>query len=177
MVCGVALTQSAEIGSTIPNATFAYVPYNPELEDHKVCGMPTSFQSHERWKGKKVVIVAVPGAFTPTCTANHVPPYVEKIQEFKSKGVDEVVVISANDPFVLSAWGVSEHAKDNVTFAQDVNCEFSKHFNATLDLSSKGMGVRTARYALLANDLKVEYFGIDEGEPKQSSAETLLSKL
>ncbi|WFC96816.1 peroxiredoxin type-2 [Malassezia brasiliensis] len=177
MVCGVALTQSAEIGSTIPNTKFAYVPYSPELEDHKVCGLPTGFQSHERWKGKKVVIVSVPGAFTPTCTANHVPPYVEKIQEFKNKGVDEVVVIAANDPFVMSAWGVSEQAKDLVTFAQDVNCEFSQAFKATLDLSSKGMGERTARYALIANDLKVEYFGIDQGEPQQSSAATLLSKL
>ncbi|WFD45368.1 peroxiredoxin type-2 [Malassezia psittaci] len=179
MVCDASevLTQSATQGTQIPDTNFAYVPYSAELEDSKACGIPTSFQSQSQWKGKKVVIVAVPGAFTPTCTANHIPPFVEKYDQLKKKGVDEIVVIAANDPFVMSAWGVSQQAKDHLIFAQDVNCEFSKHFDATLDLSDKGMGLRTARYAMVVDDLKVQYFGLDSGELSKSSAEAVLSHL
>lgn len=171
------LNQLAGQGSTIPNTLFAYVPWLPELDSQKVCGTPQRFQAHDRWKGKKVVIVSVPGAFTPTCTMSHIPPFISKVQELKSKGVDEVVVISANDPFVLSAWSVSQGAKDNLIFAQDVNAAFSKEFGASLDLTEKGFGIRTARYAMIVNDLKVVYFGKDQGELAQSSAETVLSKL
>lgn len=154
-----------------------YIPYSPELADKKTSGSPTSFQTHDRWKGKKVVIVAVPGAFTPTCTSKHVPPFIEKLDELKSKGVDELVVISANDPFVQSAWGMSLGAKEAPIFAQDLNVEFSKQIDATLDLTQKGMGLRTGRYAMIVNDLKVDYFGRDPNEVQLSSAETVLSKL
>ena len=153
------------------------MPWAPELDSGKACGVPTTFQSHDRWKGKKVVIVSVPGAFTPTCHVNHIPPYVEKLKEFKAKGVDEVAVIAANDPFVMSAWGVREGGKEEPIFASDVNAAFSHGLGATLDLSDKGFGTRTARYALVINDLKIEYFAEDKDELSQSAADAVLSKL
>lgn len=174
--CG-KLTQTVSPGATIPNTTFTYVPWMPELDSGKACGVPTSFQSHDRWKGKKVVIIAVPGAFTPTCHVNHIPPFVGKIDEFKRKGVDEIAVVAANDPFVMSAWGVANHAQDKVLFASDFNASFSKELDAVLDMTDKGFGVRTARYALIVDDLKVVDFAEDKGDLDQSSAETVLGKL
>ncbi|EPQ27472.1 uncharacterized protein PFL1_05010 [Pseudozyma flocculosa PF-1] len=166
-------------GDTIPNATFAYVPWSPELDDGTACGVPTKFQTHDEFKGKKVVIISVPGAYTPTCHVRHIPPFLEKLQEFKSKGVDKIYVIAQNDPFVMSAWGVQNKGKDQVVFASDVNLEFSKGVGSTVDMSAAGFGVRTGRYALVADDLKVSYFAAEEspGALDVSSAEAVLSKL
>lgn len=182
------------IMSQIPNATFAQIPWTQEIQDGKSCGLPQTFSVQERWQGKKVVIVSVPGAFTPTCHLNHLPPFIQHLDNLKAKGVDEVVVIAANDPFVMSAWAVSEGARDKVLFAQDINAEFSKALGSvveapagsgfenkdsgfTLDLSTKGMGVRTARYALVVDNLKVVYFGLDPQGLDNSSYEAVLAKL
>ena len=167
----------ASKGDVIPNTTFSYIPWSPDLESGKACGVPTTFQSHDRWKGKKVVIVSIPGAFTPVCHVHHIPGFMAKQKELKSKGVDEIVVIAANDAFVMSAWGVNQGGKDDLVFASDVDAKFSQGLGATLDLSAKGMGTRTARYALIVDDLKVVDLSIDEGELSQSSAEAVLSKL
>ncbi len=171
-------------GDQIPNTTFVYVPFTPELADGAACGAPTKIQTHEAFKGKKVVIVAVPGAYTrklpfsfthisltfflcsdsltlfvisiydfgfircfstrvATCHVNHIPPYVKQVDAFKSKGVDQIIVLAQNDPFVMSAWGVQNKAEDKVIFATDLNLEFSKGLDATADLSAHGFGQRT----------------------------------
>ncbi|KAI9212974.1 hypothetical protein DS838_002174 [Geotrichum bryndzae] len=112
---------------------------------------------------KKIVIVSVPGAFTPTCTANHIPPYIERIEELKKKGVDKVLVLSANDPFVQSAWGKALGAKgDDIIFVSDGNAAFSTSIGQALDLSKNGFGVRSARYAIIVDNNKVVY---NEQEP------------
>ncbi|WFD23377.1 peroxiredoxin type-2 [Malassezia equina] len=171
---------SATTGSQVPNTTFTYIPWAPELDSGKVCGVPTSFQAHDRWKGKKVVVVSIPGAFTPVCHQNHIPGFISKINDLKAKGVDEVVVIAVNDAFVMSGWGVNLGGKDQIVYACDNDVAFSKALGATLDLTSKGMGVRTARYALVLDDLKISYFGLDEGNmgaPEKSSVDTVLAQL
>nr|UOP57016.1 putative thioredoxin-dependent peroxidase [Thecaphora frezii] len=165
-------------GETIPNTTFSYVPWAPELDDGTACGVPTKVQTHDEFKGKKVVVVAVPGAYTPTCHVRHIPPFVEQIEKFKAKGVDKIYVIAQNDPFVMSAWGVQNKGKDQVVFATDVNLDFSKAVGSISDLSAAGFGLRTGRYALIADDLKVTYFAAEtQGGLEVSSAEAVLAKL
>lgn len=169
-----------EKGAVIPNTEFLYIPWNPELDSGKVCGVPTSFKSHDEWKGKKIVVVAIPGAYTPVCHQQHIPPLVQRVGELKNKGVDGVYVIASNDPFVMSAWGVHNGAQDKVVFATDFDLEFSKAIDATLDLSFKKMGLRTARYALILDDLKVVDFAKDEGDTNpavNSSIDTILTKV
>lgn len=142
--------------------------------------MPTSFTTHKEWKGKKIVVVSIPGAYTPICHQQHIPPLVERVGEIKAKGVDAVYVIASNDPFVMSAWGVHNHAQDKVVFATDVDLAFSKALGATIDLSFKDMGERTARYALIIDDLKVVDFASDEGDTgklQNASIDTILQKL
>merc|ERR1712130_668051 len=113
------------------------------------------------------------GAYTPVCHQHHIPPLVKRVNEIKSKGVDEVYVIAVNDPFVQAAWGI-------YLGATDVNLEFSKAIDATLDLSFKNMGVRSARYALIIDNLKVVDFAQDEGDTgaaNNASIDTILKKL
>ncbi|KAJ1026494.1 hypothetical protein NDA13_003873 [Ustilago tritici] len=171
--------QAISKGEQIPNTTFTYVPWSPELADGTACGAPTKIQTHEAFKGKKVVIVAVPGAYTPTCHVNHIPPYIKHAQDFKSKGVDQVIVLAQNDPFVMSAWGVQNKAEDKVIFATDLNLEFSKGIGSIADLSAMGFGERTGRYALIVDDLKVVDFSPEPnpGAVEVSGAEHVLSKL
>ncbi|EST05234.1 Redoxin [Kalmanozyma brasiliensis GHG001] len=172
-------TQTISKGDQIPNSTFMYVPYTPELADGAACGAPTKVQTHEAFKGKKVVIVAVPGAYTPTCHVNHIPPYIKQIDEFKSKGVDQIVVLAQNDPFVMSAWGRQNNAADKVIFATDLGLEFSKGVGSTADLSAMGFGERTGRYALIVDDLKVVDFSAEPnpGAVEVSGADHVLPKL
>ncbi|PWY99480.1 Redoxin-domain-containing protein [Testicularia cyperi] len=166
-------------GDEIPNSTFMYVPYTPELDDGTACGVPTKVQTHEALKGKKVVIVSVPGAYTPTCHVNHIPPYIQQVEEFKAKGVDEVYVIAQNDPFVMSAWGVQNKAQGKVIFATDLGLEFSKAIGSIADLSAMGFGERTGRYALIVDNLKVVDFSPEPspGQVEVSGAQHVLAKL
>ena len=157
-----------------------YIPWSKELDSGAVCGIPTSFKTHNEFKGKKIVVVSIPGAYTPICHQQHIPPLVQRIDELKNKGVDGVYVIAVNDPFVISAWGVFNHAQDKVIFATDVDMAFSKDLHATLDLSQKRMGERTARYALIIDDLKIVDFAADKGDTgpaENASIDTILKKL
>ncbi|KAG6853757.1 hypothetical protein C0991_001586 [Blastosporella zonata] len=104
---------SVKVGDTLPQGTFTYIPYTAELEDSLACGRPITL-STEEWQGKKVVLFSVPGAFTPTCHAKHLPPYLEKHDDFKAKGVDVIAVLAANDAYVMSGWGRVEGLKDKV---------------------------------------------------------------
>ena len=159
---------------------FQYIPWAPELDSGSVCGIPVTFKSHDEWKGKKVVVVSIPGAYTPICHQQHIPPLVQRVGELKAKGVDAVYVIASNDPYVMGAWGVYNNAKDQVVFATDAELAFSKALGATIDLSFKKMGERTARYALIIDDLKVVDFASDEGDTgalQNASIDTILTKV
>ncbi|KAG8997094.1 hypothetical protein FRB93_000497 [Tulasnella sp. JGI-2019a] len=113
-----------KVGDTIPSGTFKYVPWAPELDEGVVCGIPVQLNTDE-WKGKKVVIVAVPGAFTPTCHVNHLPPYLEKYDELRKKA-DAVYVLSGNDVFVMAGWAKSQGFKDKIIALSDVNSKWSE---------------------------------------------------
>jgi glutaredoxin/glutathione-dependent peroxiredoxin len=136
---------------------------------------PTS--SGEFFSGKKVALFAVPGAFTPTCSARHLPSYVEKANDLKSKGVDEIACISVNDAFVMSAWGKADGSQD-ITMLADGNGQFADALGLTMDGSKFGMGKRSQRYSMLINDGVVEQLNVESpGEYHASSAETLLEQL
>lgn len=132
----------------------------------------------EIFGGKKVVLFAVPGAFTPTCSMKHLPGFVEKVSEIKAKGVDEIVCLSVNDAFVMGAWGTSSGAKGKVRMLADGNGEFTEAVGLALDASGFGMGMRSQRYALIATDGKVDEVLVESGPGLSvSSADSVLSKL
>ncbi|OJT06003.1 hypothetical protein TRAPUB_3190 [Trametes pubescens] len=166
-----------QVGDTIPQGTFKYIPYSPELEDHSACGIPITLNTDE-WKGKKVVLVSVPGAFTPTCHANHLPPFLQKYDEFKAKGVDVIAVIAANDAFVLSGWARFLGLKDKIIALSDPNAKWSAQLGLSQDLSAVDFGTRTKRYALVIDDLKVTYVGVEtERVVSVSGADAILAAL
>jgi peroxiredoxin len=132
----------------------------------------------EIFKGKKVVLFAVPGAFTPTCSMKHLPGFVEQASAIKTKGVDEIVCLSVNDAFVMGAWGDQQKATGKVRMLADGNGELTKALGLTLDASGFGMGTRSQRYALIAKDGKVEHLFVEPGPGLSvSSAESVLAKL
>jgi len=127
--------------------------------------------------GRRVALFAVPGAYTPTCSARHLPSYVEKASELKEKGVDEIACISVNDAFVMSAWNKSDGSQD-ITMLADGNGAFSEAVGLSMDASKFGMGKRSQRYSMLVNDGVVEQLNVEApGEYRASSAETLLEQL
>ena len=138
---------------------------------------PKPTTSGEFFKGKRVGLFAVPGAFTPTCSARHLPSYVEKASELKGKGVDEIACISVNDPFVMSAWNQRDGSQD-ITMLADGNGEFTDALGLAFDGSKFGMGKRSQRYSMIVNDGVVEQLNVEEpGEYRASSAETMLDQL
>ncbi|TCP67880.1 peroxiredoxin [Sphingomonas sp. PP-CE-1G-424] len=138
---------------------------------------PDQVDTDSFFKGRKVALFAVPGAFTPTCSAKHLPGFVEKEAELKAKGVDEIACVSVNDAFVMGAWGKSAGAGD-ITLLADGNADFAKAIGLTMDGSGFGMGTRSQRYSMLVNDGVVEQLNVEApGEFKVSSAEHLLSEI
>ena len=138
---------------------------------------PKPTTSGEYFKGRRVALFAVPGAFTPTCSARHLPSYVEKAGDLRGKGVDEIACISVNDPFVMSAWGERDGSQD-ITMLADGNGEFSEAVGLSMDGSKFGMGKRSQRYSMVINDGVVEQVNVEEpGEYRASSAEFMLEKL
>ncbi|KAF5372391.1 hypothetical protein D9615_009299 [Tricholomella constricta] len=153
---------SIKVGDTLPQGTFSYIPYTPELENNL---------STDEWKGKKVVLFSVPGAFTPTCHAKHLPPYIEKYEEFKAKGVDVIAVLASNDVFVMSGWGRFE----GILTLSDSGAEWSKALGLSIEF---GGITRTARYAIILDDLKVTYIGVEPAPGVTvSGAEAVLGNL
>ncbi|XP_076889792.1 peroxiredoxin-2C-like [Bidens hawaiensis] len=131
---------------------------------------------HSLAAGKKVVIFGVPGAFTPTCSMKHVPSFIEKAEELKSKGVEELLLVSLNDPFVMKAWKKSYPETKNVKFLADGSAAYTRALGLELDLAEKGLGVRTRRFALLVDNLKVVAANIEEcGEFTVSGADEILA--
>lgn len=129
------------------------------------------------FSGRKVALFAVPGAFTPTCSARHLPSYVDKAGELKAKGIDVIACISVNDPFVMAAWGRADGSED-VTMIADGNGDFAEATGLVMDGSKFGMGKRSQRYSMVINDGIVEQLNVEApGEYRASSAEHLLEQL
>ncbi|MDF2493133.1 peroxiredoxin [Sphingomonas sp.] len=138
---------------------------------------PEAVDSQEYFAGRRVALFAVPGAFTPTCSAKHLPGFVEKGAELKAKGIDEVACTAVNDPFVLGAWSKSANA-ENVTMLADGNGDFAEALGLSMDGSKFGMGKRSQRYSMIVNDGVVEQLNVEApGEFKVSSADHLLGNL
>jgi glutaredoxin/glutathione-dependent peroxiredoxin len=157
------------IGDRLPDATFRVL--GPEG--------PKPVTTAEVFAGKKVVLFAVPGAFTPTCHLKHLPGFIKTIDAFKAKGVDTVACVAVNDPFVLGAWEEASGGKGKVLFLSDGNAEFTKKIGLDFDGSGFGLGIRSKRYAMLVQDGVVKVLNI-EGSPgvaEESTAEKLLAAL
>ncbi|MBX7495862.1 peroxiredoxin [Qipengyuania sp. 6B39] len=138
---------------------------------------PEQVQSGEYFKGKTVALFSVPGAFTPTCSARHLPGYVEKAEELKSKGVDEIVATAVNDAFVMGAWKAANNA-DPVTMLADGNGDFAEAVGLTMDGSGFGMGKRGQRYSMIVEDGVVKELNVEApGDFSVSSAEHMLGQL
>jgi len=138
---------------------------------------PDKVQSADYFAGKKVALFAVPGAFTPTCSAKHLPGYVEKAAELKAKGVDEIACVAVNDAFVMGAWGKAA-GSDDVTMLADGNGDFAKALGLDADFTGFGMGGRSQRYSMIIDDGVVQELNVEgPGEFKVSSAEHLLGQL
>jgi peroxiredoxin len=138
---------------------------------------PDKVQSADYFAGKKVALFAVPGAFTPTCSAKHLPGFVEKAADLKAKGVDEIACVSVNDAFVMSAWGKASGSED-VTMLADGNGDFAKAVGLDADFSGFGMGGRSQRYSMIVDDGVVTELNVEgPGEFKVSSAEHMLGQL
>jgi peroxiredoxin (alkyl hydroperoxide reductase subunit C) len=137
------------VGQKLPNATL--YEFIDEATEGCTIG-PNAFEVEKLAAGKKVVIFALPGAFTPTCSAKHVPSYVEHFDAIKAKGVDEIWCISVNDPFVMGAWGRDQKVGNKIRMLGDGSAEFTKKLGLELDLTARGLGVRSDRYAMIVED-------------------------
>ena len=138
---------------------------------------PKPTTSGEYFSGKRVALFAVPGAFTPTCSARHLPSYVDKAADLKAKGIDEIACVSVNDAFVMNAWGERDGSAD-VTMLSDGNGEFADATGLAMDGSKFGMGKRSQRYSMVVNDGVVEQLNVEApGDYRASSAETMLDQL
>jgi peroxiredoxin len=132
----------------------------------------------ELTKGKKVVLFAVPGAFTPTCSLKHLPGFIERADELKARGVDALACVAVNDAFVMDAWGKSVGADGKVLMLADGSATFAKAIGAELDLTDKGLGLRSRRYAMLVDDGVVKVLNLEEGGAfTVSSADDILASL
>ena len=157
-----------KVGDRLPNATF--ITMTPEGPKPKT--------TDEIFKGKKVVLFSVPGAFTPTCDAKHLPGFVEKAGELRAKGVDTIACIAVNDAFVMKAWGESQHVPQGLEMLADGNGEFSRALGLEMDASGYGMGTRSKRFALYAEDGVVKQLHVEApGEFRVSSADYVLEQL
>ena len=145
---------------------------------HKTSGGVTNISTEELFAGKRVVIFAVPGAFTPTCSAKHLPGFIARATEIKAKGVDTIACLSVNDAFVMDAWGINQNAGDKVMMLADGSGLFTKAIGKELDRTEAGMGMRSARYAMIVDDgVVTEMLAEEPGAFEVSSAEFVLGKL
>ena len=139
---------------------------------------PNQFQIDALTKGKKVVLFGLPGAFTPTCSAKHVPGYVAHFGELKAKGVDEIICMSVNDAFVMGAWAKDQKVGDKVHMLADGSADFTKALGLEFDLTGRGMGVRCQRFSMLVDDGVVKVLNIEApGKYEVSDGETMLKQV
>ncbi|KAJ1944198.1 hypothetical protein GGF37_002310 [Kickxella alabastrina] len=165
-------------GDEFPQVQLKYIPFNAANPD--ACLSPQVLDTKKDFAGKKVVVVGVPGAFTPTCSAQHLPAYVAKADEIKAKGIDLIVFTSSNDFFVLSAWGNSAGVEDKIIMAGDANGDLGRATGLSVDFSKFGLGSqRLTRFAVVIDDGKVEHL-FTEPDPSDvtvTSADNILSVL
>ena len=139
---------------------------------------PQKVNAEDYFKGKKVVLFSVPGAFTPTCDAKHLPGFVEKAGEIKGKGVDTIACLSVNDAFVMKAWGKAQGTDGKVDMLADGNGEYTKALGLDFDASGFGMGTRGQRFAVVVDNGVVKHLNVEaKGEFKVSSAEYVLGQI
>lgn len=157
------------VGQNLPEVTFR-IP----AEDGA-----SARTTSEICKGRRVVLFAVPGAFTPTCQNNHLPGYLKFRDQFLAKGIDEIVVVSVNDVHVMKAWAKANDAMDKIAFLADGSAEFTKAVGLVLDATAGGMGIRSLRYSMLVEDGVVKILNLEDnpGKADISSAATLLAQI
>lgn len=157
-----------KVGDKLPSGTFGIMTAEG----------PGSISTDKLFKGKKVVLFSVPGAFTPTCSKAHLPGFVVKADEIKAKGVDTIACMAVNDVFVMDAWGKSQNADDEIMMLADGNGEYTKALGLELDASGFGMGTRGRRFSLIAENGVVKHLNVEEGGGLEvSSAEKTLAQL
>jgi peroxiredoxin len=159
---------SIQVGDRLPEATL--VKATPDG--------PQPLASGDYFKGRRIALFSVPGAFTPTCSAKHLPGFVDKSGDLKAKGIDEIACVSVNDAFVMQAWGESAGVADKVTMLADGNGDFAKALGLVMDGTKFGMGVRGSRWSAVVNDGVVEQLNVEEpGAFNVSSADYMLERL
>ena len=157
-----------KVGDKLPEATFTTMTAEG----------PRPMTTAEVFGGKKVALFAVPGAFTPTCSAKHLPGFVNNFDALKNKGIDRVVCVSVNDVFVMSAWGKDQKVGDKVLMLADGNGAFAKALGLELDAKGFGMGTRSQRYSMIVDNGVVKQLNVEAGgEFKVSAAEHMLGQL
>ena len=163
-----------KVGDTLPAVTLMeYV----EVEGNGCSIGPNPVDVSKATAGKTIALFALPGAYTPTCSAKHVPGYVESFDAFKAAGVDEIWCVSVNDAFVMGAWGRDQKTAGKVRMMGDGSADFAKATGLTLDLTTRGMGLRSNRYSMLVKDGKVVTMNIEgPGKFEVSDAATLLAQ-
>jgi glutaredoxin/glutathione-dependent peroxiredoxin len=162
------LIMTIKVGDKIPSATFKQL--TPEG--------PKEVTTDELFRGKKVALFAVPGAFTPTCSQRHLPSYVERAADLKAKGVDEIVCVAVNDVFVMGAWGKEQKTEGKVRMLADGSGDFVRAIGLELDATKAGLGKRSQRYSMLVDDGVVKTLHVEQpGQFDVSSAETMIKAL
>jgi peroxiredoxin len=161
-------------GDTLPDGTLSEFI---EIETEGCALGPNSFKVSDLVKGKKIAIFGLPGAFTPTCSAKHVPGYVNNFDAFKAKGVDEIWCVSVNDAFVMGAWAKDQKTLGKVRMFGDGSAAWTKALGLEFDLTAKGMGVRMQRFSMLVQNGVIKTLNIEgPGKFEVSNAETMLAQ-
>jgi peroxiredoxin len=148
-----------KVGDKLPEGTLSEFI---EVEGNGCSIGPNKFNVSDLTKGKKVAIFGLPGAYTPTCSAKHVPSYIENYDKLKAAGVDDILCLSVNDPFVMGAWGRDQKAGGKVRMMADGSAEYTKKLGLETDLAAGGMGVRCRRFSMLVDDGVVKTLNIEE---------------
>ncbi len=161
-----------KVGDPLPEGTlYEFI----EVEGNGCTIGPNALKVQDLAKGKKVAIFGLPGAFTPTCSAKHVPSYLANLDKLKAKGVDEVWCLAVNDAFVMHAWAMDQKAQGKIRFMGDGSAEYAKKLGLELDLIARGMGTRMQRFSMLVDDGVVKQVNIEApGKYEVSDAETML---
>jgi glutaredoxin/glutathione-dependent peroxiredoxin len=174
VVLTIEVPMSIQVGDRIPNATLT-----ESTQFGDVCPLaPANVSVAEAAQNKRIVIFGLPGAYTPTCSAKHVPGYIERLADFKAKNIDEIWCVSVNDGFVMAAWGRDQKAIGKVRMLGDGNGEFAKKLGLDVDLGGSGMGVRMRRCSMFVDDGVVKLLHVEApGKFEVSDAKTMLDKL
>ena len=158
---------TVKVGAKLPSGDLGYMGADG----------PASISTSELCSGKKIVMFGVPGAFTPTCSESHLPSFIANADKILAKGVDRIVCISVNDPFVMHAWGKTQNAED-ILMAADGSAVFTKALGLELDLIERGLGIRSQRFSMIVDDGEITDLFVEDGPVfKVSSAEKILEQL